>query len=109
MNEDMTNFVDEDGEDAAVITITYEDGTDEDCIVLDIFTVEKYGEQEYVALLSLPDDIEEAEDDELESEIFIFRYKEEDGEITLDPIEDEQEIADVQAAFEATLDEDEEE
>ena len=29
MNEDMTNFVDEDGEDAAVITITYEDGTEE--------------------------------------------------------------------------------
>lgn len=109
MNEDMTNFVDEDGEDAAVITITYEDGTEEDCIVLDIFTVEKYGDQEYVALLSLPDDIEEAEDDELESEIFIFRYKEENEDITLDPIEDEQEIADVQAAFEATLEEEEEE
>lgn len=109
MNEDMTNYVDEDGEDAAVITITYEDGSEEDCIVLDIFTVEKYGDQEYVALLSLPDDIEEAEDDELESEIFIFRYKEENEDISLDPIEDEQEIADVQAAFEATLEEEEEE
>lgn len=105
----MTNYVDEDGEDAAVITITYEDGSEEDCIVLDIFTVEKYGDQEYVALLSLPDDIEEAEDDELESEIFIFRYKEENEDISLDPIEDEQEIADVQAAFEATLEEEEEE
>ena len=40
-----------------------EDGTEDECIVMDIFSVEELGEQEYIALLAVPEGIEESEEE----------------------------------------------
>lgn len=110
MSEEMNYTIGENEEEAMTVTLTYDDGTEEECIVMDIFTVEELGEQEYIALLSIPEDIEESEEDEIESEVMIYRYQELEGDdISLDAIEDENEIQIVQAAFEALLEDEEEE
>ncbi|MBQ1393506.1 MAG: DUF1292 domain-containing protein [Lachnospiraceae bacterium] len=111
MSEKMNNITNEE-EEAMTVTLTYEDGTEEECIVIDIFTIEELGEQEYVALLSVPEGIEEEidENDEIESEILLYRYTElEDDEISLETIEDEDELQIVQVAFESLLEEEAEE
>lgn len=111
MSEEMNNITNEE-EEAMTVTLTYEDGTEEECIVIDIFTIEELGEQEYVALLSVPEGIEEEidENDEIESEILLYRYTElEDDEISLETIEDEDELQIVQVAFESLLEEEAEE
>ncbi|MBQ3601083.1 MAG: DUF1292 domain-containing protein [Lachnospiraceae bacterium] len=112
----MSNQFYEELEDDEVmtVTLTMEDGTEEECIVLDIFTVEELGDQEYIALLSVPEGIEESDEEEVETEICLFRYQElENEEINLDAIEDDEEAQIVQQAFEALMeaedDEDEEE
>ena len=38
-------------EEINTITLTYEDGTEDECIIMDIFSVEELGEQEYIALI----------------------------------------------------------
>lgn len=96
-------------EEAMTVTLTYEDGTEDECIVMDIFSVEELGEQEYIALLSVPEGIEE-EEQEVEGEIILYRYEElENDEINLEAIEDDAEAQIVQQAFEALLDEEAEE
>ena len=99
-------------DEAMTITLTYEDGTEDECIVMDIFSVEELGEQEYIALLAIPEGIEEAEE-ELEGEIILYRYEElENDEINLEAIEDDAEaqiVQIVQQAFEALLEEEAEE
>ena len=92
-------------DEAMTITLTYEDGTEDECIVMDIFSVEELGEQEYIALLAVPEGIEESEE-ELEGEIILYRYEElENDEINLEAIEDDAEAQIVQQAFEALLEE----
>lgn len=109
MSEEMNPMIGEE-EESMTVTLTYDDGTEEECIVMDIFTVEELGEQEYIALLSIPEGIEESEEDEIESEVMIYRYQELEGDdISLDAIEDEDEIQIVQAAFEALLEDEENE
>lgn len=111
MSEEMNNIMGEE-EESMTVTLTYDDGTEEECIVMDIFTVEELGEQEYIALLSIPEGIEDSEEDEVEAdvEVMIYRYEELEGDdINLEAIEDENEIAIVQAAFEALLEDAEEE
>ena len=96
-------------DEAMTITLTYEDGTEDECIVMDIFSVEELGEQEYIALLAVPEGIEESEE-ELEGEIILYRYEElENDEINLEAIEDDAEAQIVQQAFEALLEEEAEE
>lgn len=110
MSEEMNIMNDDD--EAMTVTLTYDDGTEEECIVMDIFTIEELGEQEYIALLSIPEGIEDAveENDEVESEILLYRYEElEDDDISLEAIEDEDESQIVQAAFESLLEEEAEE
>lgn len=107
----MNNIMGEE-EESMTVTLTYDDGTEEECIVMDIFTVEELGEQEYIALLSIPEGLEDSEEDEVEAdvEVMIYRYEELEGDdINLEAIEDENEIAIVQAAFEALLEDAEEE
>lgn len=111
MSEEMNNIMGEE-EESMTVTLTYDDGTEEECIVMDIFTVEELGDQEYIALLSIPEGIEDAEEDEVEAdvEVMIYRYEELEGDdINLEAIEDENEIAIVQAAFETLLEDAEEE
>lgn len=112
MSEEMNNIMGEEEEESMTVTLTYDDGTEEECIVMDIFTVEELGDQEYIALLSIPEGIEDSEEDEVEAdvEVMIYRYEELEGDdINLEAIEDENEIAIVQAAFETLLEDAEEE
>lgn len=113
MNEndkDIAAGFNEEEEDAMTVTLTLEDGTEEECLVLEIFTV---GEQEYIALLSIPEDLEDhvdAEDDELEGEISLYRFKQLDNdEIELDNLESDEEIEAVTKAFEDLLEEEDDE
>lgn len=95
-------------DEAMTVTLTYEDGTEDECIVMDIFSVEELGEQEYIALLAIPEGIEETEE-EVEGEIILYRYEElENDEINLEAIEDDAEAQIVQQAFEALLEEESE-
>ena len=63
------------------VTLTLDDGTEIECVVLTIFTA---GERDYIALL--PMEGAEAE----EGEVYLYRYSEsEDGQPNLENIEDE--------------------
>ena len=72
-----------------------------------IFTVDALGDQQYVALLVLPEE-EPADDEEVDSELMLYRYAETDDDVSLDVIEDENEYALVEAAFQALIEADDE-
>lgn len=79
------------------VTLTLDDGTELECVVLTIFTA---GERDYIALL--PMDGPEAE----EGEVYLYRYFEkEDGQPDLQNIEDDEEYEIVADAFDELLDE----
>lgn len=75
------------------ITLSLDDGTEMQCIVLDIFSV---GDKEYIALQSMDE-----EDDE---NVFLYRFIQEDDEPQLLSIEDDDEFEAVADAFEELLD-----
>jgi uncharacterized protein YrzB (UPF0473 family) len=71
----------------AVIHLVLDDDAEMDCVVIAAFEVEETN-YEYVALLP----IDEGTEDEEESEVLLYRYSEdEDGDITLDNIETDEE------------------
>ena len=81
------------------VTLTLEDDTELECIVLTIFQA---GDRDYIALL--PMEGQEAE----EGEVFLYRYSEtEDGTPNLENIEDDDEYEVVADAFDELLDEEE--
>ena len=68
-----------------LVTLDLDDGTQAECEILTIFTVD---EQDYIALLPLDEKGEPNED----GEVFIYRYfEDEDGNPTLDNIQDDDE------------------
>jgi len=76
------------------ITLSLDDGTELECIVLEIFEVDG---KEYIAL--------QPQDDEEEDNVFLYRYiEDEDGEPQLVNIEDDDEFEAVADAFEELLD-----
>ena len=80
------------------ITLSLDDGTELNCMVLDIFTVDN---KEYIALQ--PEEGEEEDDN-----VFLYRYIEnEDGEPELLNIDDDEEFEAVADAFEELLDDQE--
>lgn len=82
------------------VSMTLEDGTELNCDVIAIFTVE---DKQYIALL--PDKIIEGYE---EGEVFLYRYEELEGEdVNLTPIDDEEEYEAVADAFDELLDEEE--
>ena len=82
------------------VTLTLDNDEELECAVLTIYSV---GEQEYIALLPLDENGENEEGD-----VFIYRYTEtEDGEPTLDNIEDDDEYEAAADAFDEWLDEQE--
>jgi len=87
----------EDGQ--VTVTLTLDDGTVLECAVLTIFPA---GENEYIALLPIN---EEGENED--GEVFLYRFREEDGEPTLENIEDDDEYEMVTDAFDEILDEQE--
>ena len=84
-----------------LVTLALDDGTQAECEILTIFTVD---EQDYIALLPLNEKGEPNED----GEVFIYRYfEDEDGNPTLDNIQDDDEYEAVADKFDELLDEEE--
>lgn len=75
------------------ITLSLDDGTELQCVVLDIFTVD---DKDYIALQP----IEGEEDDN----VFLYRFIQDDDEPQLLNIEDDDEFEAVADAFEEILD-----
>lgn len=86
------------GEENLTVTLTLDNDEVLECAVLTIFSA---GDRQYIALLPL----EDAEDTE-EDDVFIYRFEEdENGEPTLDNIEDDDEYELAADAFDEWLDE----
>ena len=86
------------GEENLTVTLTLDNDEVLECAVLTIFSA---GDRQYIALLPL----EDAEDTE-EGDVFIYRFEEdENGEPTLDIIEDDDEYELAADAFDEWLDE----
>lgn len=82
-----------------IITLTLEDDTEIECVVLSIFPVE---DKEYIALMP----VDELEKDEESSEVLLYRFSEPvDGEVDLTNIETDEEYDVVAEAFSQILDE----
>lgn len=82
------------------VTLTLDNDEVIECAVLTIYSVDN---KEYIALLPLDD-----EGDNEEGDVFIYRYIEtEDGEPTLENIEDDDEYEAAADAFDEWLDEQE--
>lgn len=89
------------GDTDILVTLDLDDGSQVECEILTIFTV---GEQDYIALL--PQD-ENGEPNE-EGEVFLYRYfEDEDGNPSLDNIQDDDEYEAVSDRFDEWLDENE--
>lgn len=85
-------------EEETTVTLTLDDGSEMECLVLNIFTVEN---QDYIALM--PMDALESEEG---GEVFLYRFEEtEDGELNLGNIENDEEFEMVSEAFDEFLDE----
>ena len=97
MASNNTNNEDDDN----LVTLELDDGTQAECEILTIFTV---GEQDYIALLPLDEKGEPNED----GEVFIYRYfEDEEGNPSLDNIQDDDEYEAVADRFDELLDEEE--
>ncbi|MDD3139649.1 MAG: DUF1292 domain-containing protein [Lachnospiraceae bacterium] len=88
-------------EEALTVTLTLDNDEVVECSVLTIYKVE---DREYIALLPLDDN-----GDNEEGDVFIYRFTQdgEDGEPTLDNIEDDDEYEAAADAFDEWLDEQE--
>ena len=90
MNQDAANY------EEMTVTLTLDDGTDLECVVLTIFEA---ADKEYIALLPL--DGNEAED----GEVYLYRYTEDaDGNPDIQNIESDEEYEIVADAFDELLD-----
>ena len=98
MAKNQTEEMDLEQEEMTV-TLTLDDGSEVECVVLTIFEA---GDRDYIALL--PTEGAEAE----EGEVYLYRYEEdEDGNPSLDNIEDDDEYEVVADAFDELLDDQE--
>jgi hypothetical protein len=86
-----------DDENKSTVTITLEDNTEIECVVLSIFEA---GERNYIAVLP-------EEENEEESQVYLYRYEEEDGTPILSNIETDEEYEIVADTFDEILDEEE--
>ena len=90
MNQDAAN------DEEMTVTLSLEDGTDLECVVLTIFEA---ADKEYIALLPL--DGNEAED----GEVYLYRYTEDaNGNPDIQNIESDEEYEIVADAFDELLD-----
>ena len=90
MNQDVAN------DEEMTVTLTLDDGTDLECVVLTIFEA---ADREYIALLPL--DGNEAED----GEVYLYRYSEDaEGNPDIQNIESDEEYEIVADAFDELLD-----
>ena len=99
MNENQTNTPMEDDDEDMRVTLSLDDGSDVECAILTIFDV---NEQDYIALLPLDENGEGNED----GEVYIYRYFEDnDGNPSLENIQDDDEYEAVADRFDELLDE----
>lgn len=97
MENNAQNPVDDESD--MQVTLSLDDGSEVECAILTIFELE---EQNYIALLPLDEDGNENE----EGEVFIYRYfEDEEGNPSLENIEDDEEYEAVSDRFEELLDE----
>lgn len=98
-NENLKNGPvnpDAENDEEMTVTLTLDDGTELECVVLTIFEA---GEKEYIALLPL--DGREAED----GEVYLYRYVEDiNGNPDLENIDSDEECEIVADAFDELLD-----
>ena len=98
-NENLRNGPvnpDAENDEEMTVTLTLDDGTELECVVLTIFEA---GEKEYIALLPL--DGREAED----GEVYLYRYVEDiNGNPDLENIDSDEEYEIVADAFDELLD-----
>ena len=79
-----------------IVTLELDDGTQEDCQIICIFETL---DREYIALMPIQDE------DETDGSVYLYRYLEdEEGNPSLDDIEDEDEYDAVADAFDEILD-----
>ena len=99
-NENLTNEFDDDPDDYRV-TLDLDDGTSVECAILTILEVD---DQDYIVLVPVDENDEPIE----EGEVFIYRYYEdEDGNPSLDNIDNDDEFDRVSECFDEFLDEQE--
>ena len=97
MGNNTQNPVDDESD--MQVTLSLDDGSEVECAILTIFELE---EQNYIALLPLDEDGNENE----EGEVFIYRYfEDEEGNPSLENIEDDEEYEAVSDRFDELLDE----
>ena len=97
MENNAQNPVDDESD--MQVTLSLDDGSEVECAILTIFELE---EQNYSALLPLDEDGNENE----EGEVFIYRYfEDEEGNPSLENIEDDEEYEAVADRFDELLDE----
>ena len=98
MNQNR-NVNEELDQEEVTVTLTLDDGSQLECVVLTIFDA---GEREYIALLPMEGEMAE------EGEVYLYRYSEdEDGNPSLENIEDDDEYDIVADAIDELLDEQE--
>ena len=98
-NENLKNGPvnpDAENDEEMTVTLTLDDGTELECVVLTIFEA---GEKEYIALLPL-DENGENED----GEVYLYRYYEENGQPNLDNIDSDEEYEIAADAFDELMD-----
>ena len=99
-NDIVTNPVDDDPDDFRV-TLDLDDGTTVECAILTILEVD---EQDYIVLVPLDENDEPIE----EGEVYIYRYfEDEEGNASLDNIDNDDEFERVSECFDEFLDEQE--
>ena len=86
----------EDGDGPATVTLTLDDGTVQECVILTIFQA---GDKNYIALLPL-DENGENED----GEVYLYRFEEVDGQPSLSNIESDDEYEAAADAFDDFMD-----
>ena len=83
--------------DEMTVTLTLDNDEELECIVLTVYEI---GEKSYISLLPIPE-----EDDMEDGEVYIYRFlNDENGEPTLDNIEDDDEYEAAAEAFDEWLD-----
>ena len=86
----------EDGDGPATVTLTLDDGTVQECVILTIFQA---GDKNYIALLPL-DENGENED----GEVYLYRFEEVDGQPSLSNIDSDDEYEAAADAFDEFMD-----
>ena len=93
-------------EETPVLHLELEDGTEQDCAVIALFSVEELDDQEYIALIT----VEDLESDDEEGALLLYRYNEDPEDpdtFSLDNIETDEEYETVTAVLAEILEDEE--